>query len=489
METKKPSGSSPGRAPENAPTLKKSLGVTSIVFSVLAWAAPLLVVAGQMPTIIAYSQDGVLIGYCIPFVVVLFFSVGYVAITKFVDRPGAFYAYITAGLGKKAGLGGAFIAVFGYAILLISTWLGFGCLLGQSIVEFGGPELPWYVCAFIGIAITAILAIFSVNISAGVLVALMGCEAIIILIFDIAVGFDGGPDGFPTAAFTPEGSFGCNYLGLAALFGTLCFIGFESSTIYREEAKDPEKTIARATYISVIAIGAFYVISSIMMLMALGEDGVNSLQLDEASALFTVLAESFVGQWLSKCVSIFIITSTFAALLAQHNAVSRYAFSFGTDGVLPKFFAKVHARYGSPYMASVVVTILEVLFVLAIMCGTGFDPAGVVAYVLYMRINGLGAMTVIVLMCLVSLAILVYFKTHRTDLSAWKKVIAPVLGLIGLLILLVLSLTNVDMLIGASFGVSLGLCIFIPIVFIAGFGYASSLQKRKPEVYLKIGRQ
>ena len=92
METKKPSGSSPGRAPENAPTLKKSLGVTSIVFSVLAWAAPLLVVAGQMPTIIAYSQDGVLIGYCIPFVVVLFFSVGYVAITKFVDRPGAFYA-------------------------------------------------------------------------------------------------------------------------------------------------------------------------------------------------------------------------------------------------------------------------------------------------------------------------------------------------------------------------------------------------------------
>ena len=455
---------------ENTPTLKKSLGVTSIVFSVLAWAAPLLVVAGQMPTIIAYSQDGVLIGYCIPFVVVLFFSVGYVAITKFVDRPGAFYAYITAGLGKKAGLGGAFIAVFGYAILLISTWLGFGCLLGQSIVEFGGPELPWYVCAFIGIGITAILAIFSVNISAGVLVALMGCEAIIILIFDIAVGFDGGPDGFPTAAFTPEGSIGCNYLGLAALFGTLCFIGFESSTIYREEAKDPEKTIARATYISVIAIGAFYIVSSIMMLMALGENGVNSLQLDEASALFNVLAESFVGQWLSKCVSVFIITSTFAALLAQHNA-------------------KVHSRYGSPYMASVAVTILEVIFVLAIMCGTGFDPAGVVAYVLYMRINGLGAMTVIVLMCLVSLAILVYFKNHTTDLSLWRKVIAPVLGLIGLLVLLILSLTNVDMLIGASFGVSLGLCIFIPVVFVLGYSYAGHLQKRNPEIYLRIGRQ
>lgn len=139
------SDKNPNIAPKNEQTLKKSLGVTQIVFSVLAWAAPLLVVAGQMPTMVAYSQNGIVLGYCIPFAVVLFFSVGYVAITKYVDRPGAFYAYITAGLGKKAGLGGAFIAVFGYAILLISTWLGFGCLLGQSIVAFGGPELPWYV--------------------------------------------------------------------------------------------------------------------------------------------------------------------------------------------------------------------------------------------------------------------------------------------------------------------------------------------------------
>ncbi len=152
-----------------------------------------------------------------------------------------------------------------------------------------------------------------------------------------------------------------------------------------------------------------------MMLMALGENGVVALQLDEASALFNVLAESFVGQWLSKCVSVFIITSTFAALLAQHNAVARYAFSFGTDGVLPKLLAKVHSRYGSPYMASVAVTILEVIFVLAIMCGTGFDPAGVVAYVLYMRINGLVVMTVIVLMCLVSLAIWQFLTLKTTQ--------------------------------------------------------------------------
>lgn len=470
-------------------SLKKSLGVTSIVFSVLCWAAPLLVVAGQMPTTVAYSQNGVLIGYLIPFAVILLFSVGYVTITKYVDRPGAFYAYITAGLDKKAGLGGAFIAVFGYAILLISTWLGFGCLLGQSIVAFGGPELPWYVCAFIGIIITSILGVLSVNISASVLIALMSIEAIIIVIFDIAVGFKGGPTGLPWEAFTFEESIGCNNLGLAVLWGTLCFIGFESSTIYREEAKDPEKTIARATYISVVLIGVFYVVSCIMMLTALGSNGVDSLQIDQASSLFNVLAESYVGKWLSQCVSVFIVTSTFAALLAQHNAVSRYAYSFGMDRVFPAVLAKVHSKYGSPYIASIFVTVLELIFVFAVMIATGFDPKGLVAYVLYMRINGIGAMFVITLMCIVSFAIIFYFKNHKKGLNKWKTFIAPILGFVGLVLLLILAITNVDELVGFSFGVSLTLCILIPVVFGVGYMYADWLKKNKKSVYDKIGRQ
>lgn len=470
-------------------SLKRSLGVAPIVFSVLAWAAPLLVVAGQMPTMIAYSQNGIVIGYMVPMIAILFFSVGYVAITRYVDRPGAFYAYITAGLGRIAGLGGAFIAVFGYAILLISTWLAFGVLLRQMITTFHGPEIPWYICALIGVAISAALSLVSVSVSAKVLIALMSCEALIIIIFDIAVALDGGPTGFATEPFSVGEGIMCDNFGLAVLFGTLCFIGFESSTIYREEAKDPEKTVARATYISVITIGIFYLVSAFMMLTALGSEGVATLGLDKASTLFTELATSYVAKILADIVSVLIVTSTFAALLAQHNAVARYCFSFGKDGVLPKKFAQVHPKFGSPYMSAVFVTILEVIFVIAIAAGTGFDPAGGVAYILYMRVNGLGAITIIFLMCLVSVAIIVFFRRNGAEASTWKTLVAPAVGLVGLVFLLILSISEADMLIGASKGVSMALTIFIPIVFIAGCLCASRLRATKPEVYKKIGRQ
>lgn len=471
-------------------SLKRTLGVTSIVFSVLAWAAPLLVVAGQMPTMIAYSQNGIVIGYLVPMLSVLFFSVGYVAITRYVDRPGAFYAYITAGLGRIPGLGGAFVAVFGYAILLISTWLCFGVQLRQLISLFHGPEIPWYLCALLGVAISAILSSFSVNLSAKVLIALMSCEALLIIIFDVAVAADGGPTGFATSPFSIEEGIMCNNFGLAVLFGTLCFIGFESSTIYREEAKDPEKTVARATYISVIIIGIFYLISSFMMLTALGTDGVMNLGLDKASTLFMELTTSYVAKIVADIAQVLLVTSTFAALLAQHNAVTRYCYSFGKDGVLPGKFAKVHPRFGSPYMSSIFVTVLEVLFVIAITAGTGFDSAGETAYVLYMRINGLGAITIIFLMCLVSIAILVFFRKHKDGgISPWKVLISPVIGLVGLAFLLILAIGEADMLIGLSKGVSIALTIFIPIVFLCGCLYARKLKYKNKDIYDRIGRQ
>ena len=40
------------------------------------------------------------------------------------------------------------------------------------------------------------------------------------------------------------------------------FMGFEATTIYSEEAKDPSRTVPRATYLSVLIIGVFYAIST-----------------------------------------------------------------------------------------------------------------------------------------------------------------------------------------------------------------------------------
>jgi amino acid transporter len=88
------------------------LGVPAVVFFVLSAATPLTVVAGVITT--GYAVTGI-IGLPVAFVVMglllALFSVGYVAMSRHITNAGAFYTYVTHGLGRPAGVGAAAIAV------------------------------------------------------------------------------------------------------------------------------------------------------------------------------------------------------------------------------------------------------------------------------------------------------------------------------------------------------------------------------------------
>ncbi|MEV7607325.1 APC family permease [Paenarthrobacter sp. NPDC089322] len=471
--------------------LRGQLGVGSILFSVVAWAAPLLVVVGLMPSMIAFGGSGIIAALAVATLILLLFSVGYTAVTRYVERPGAFYAYITAGLGKDAGLGGAFLAMSGYLVLLLSTWAAFGVYGRQLVVDtFHGPDLPWYVYGLLGAVLAGVAAYRRIEFSAKTLGVALILEVVLVLVFNLRVFFDGGPDGPPVSALTWDGASAGNF-GLVLLFAMLCFGGFESSAIYREEAKDPNKTVPRATYVAVLLIGVFYIVAAWAMLTALGSKGVAEAQAGGAVAsMFGDLAVTYVGSVVPGIINVLVISSTFACLLAQHNAVARYAYSLGKDGVLPRSLGVAHRRHHSPFVASLIVTAMEIAAVLAIAVGTAFEAVGTDAFTVYIRLNGLGAIVVVALLVLVSAAVLVYFKHNKVPgRGAWKTTVAPALALGGLVVVLILSFLNVDTLIGAGPVASLLFTLMIPVVCVGGFTYARWLKKSKPAVYEKIGRQ
>lgn len=483
--------SAPHTRPNAPAELRGQLGVGSILFSVVAWAAPLLVVVGLMPSMIAFGGSGIIAALAVSTVILLLFSVGYSAVTRYVDRPGAFYAYITAGLGKKVGLGGAFLAMSGYLVLLLSTWAAFGVYGRQLIVDtFHGPDLPWYLYGLIGAVLAGVAAYRKIEFSAKTLGVALVLEVVLVLVFNLRVFVDGGPDGPPLNALAWEGASTGNF-GLVLLFAMLCFGGFESSAIYREEAKDPNKTIPRATYVAVVLIGLFYLVAAWAMLTALGTHGVSSAQAGGAVAsMFGDLAAKYVGSAVPGIINVLVISSTFACLLAQHNAVARYAYSLGKDGVLPRILGVAHTRHHSPFVASLIVSGLEIAAIVAIAVGTGFDGVGTGAFTVYIRLNGLGAIVVVALLVLVSAAVFAYFRQHKVPgRGVWKTTVAPVLALGSLTLVLVLSFLNVDALIGAGPLASLTFTLFIPLVWLGGIAYASWLKKAKPPVYEKIGRQ
>lgn len=471
--------------------LKGNLGIGGIVFSVVAFAAPLLVVVGLMPSVIGFAGQGIVLAFTAVTFIVLLFSVGYATLTRYVERPGAFYAYITAGLGRSGGLGGAFVAVSGYLMLLLSTWIAFGVYARRLIADtLHGPDLPWFIYGIAGALLAGWFSFRRIEFSAKALGVALLLEAALVIVFDTVVFLDGGPAGGSHRPLSLDAIASGNF-GLALLFGALCFIGFESAALYREEAKNPEKTIPRATYLSVILIGVFYIIAAWALLVALGPEGVATAGQGDVTTMFGDLSVAYLGAIVPDLINVLVITSTFACLLASRNAVARYGYSLGRDGVFPSKLGVAHPKYHSPYVASLSVTALEVVTLIGIAAATGFELVGDNAFTVYVRVNGLGAIAVVFLMCLVSLAVIAYFIKNRVRVTGrvWKTAIAPTLGLLGLVAILILGLVNVDTLIGAGPLASGLLTLLLPIVFIVGIIYARFLRRQKPHVYTKIGRQ
>src|SRR6478736_2597879 len=98
--------------------LRGNLGVASIVFLVVAAAAPLGVIGGVVPLGLASGNGaGFPATFIISTVILLFFAVGFTAMTPYVDEAGAFFSYVRKSLGLPTGIGIAFVAIVSYVAL------------------------------------------------------------------------------------------------------------------------------------------------------------------------------------------------------------------------------------------------------------------------------------------------------------------------------------------------------------------------------------
>ncbi|UQS25999.1 APC family permease [Amycolatopsis thermalba] len=475
-QTPAPSGS--------ARRLKGRMGVIELVFTVLAWSAPVMVVSASTPFIISFGGTGAPLAYVIAMAVLLIFSVGYTTMTRYVDNPGAFYAYITAGLGRAPGLGASFLAIVGYLFMAVATYMFIGVSLNTLLETIGAPTLPWFVYTFAVLAVTGVLGYFRIDLSAKVLSVVMVCEIVIVGIFDGAVvGRGGGPEGVPVTSFTWSALMSGS-VGVAVLFSALSFGGFEATAVFREETKDPHRTVPRATYLAVGAIGVFYIAATWLLIAAYGPSQATAAAAADPTGMFSAAVETFVGVWARDVVTVLVVTSAFAALLSVQNIVSRYCYSLAVDRVLPARLAKVHPRHGSPNVSSVTVSVVLFAALLAF-SGIGSPELW------YAQLAGTGGFAIMVLMTLTSLAVIVFFRRRRDirDSTRWHTFIAPLLSAAGMGMVLYLAITNFTTMTGGSTTQAVVEQVVVWGVLAAGAVLALVYRTKRPGVYARIGRQ
>lgn len=458
------------------------MGTTQLVLTVLAFSSPLVCLAGYFSLTIMTSGNTAPLAFVIVTAVLLIFSVGYVAMTKRMPRPGAFYAYISSGIGRPIGLASAFLATVSYTVIGMGVYCFAGMVVTGLITTLGGPDIPWWLGALVVWGLIGTLGYFNVEVSARVLMWVMIVEVVLVMIFNIAVVGQGGESGLNLSPFNLA-EFFSGEVAVGLLFAMLVFIGFEATALYRDEVKDPDKTIGRATYTAVIFIGILYTFTVWVMVMAFGNDAA-AVAAEDPGGMFAIASDIYVGTWFTNIVTALVVTAALASILSIHNASTRYLFNLGADGALPRFFGTVHPRFKAPSHASMTISALVLvgngLFVL-----NGSDPG-----VLYGQMAGLGNIGIFFLMALVSIAVVVWFRrTKRQEGdNLWKTLIAPIIAAVFLVALVTFSIANFDLVVGGQPGENLGLLVVLGISFALGLVIALIMKFKRPASYRAIGR-
>ncbi|MFZ4896270.1 APC family permease [Plantibacter sp. Mn2098] len=470
-------------------TLTGSLGVTAIVFMVVAAAAPLTVVGGAAPL-------GILLGngvgfpsmYVVSAVILLLFAVGLAAMTRHVPKPGAFFTFVGYGLGRPAGLATAFLALLTYTAIQVSVHGYIGYLLSVTVSGLGGPTIPWYLYSLAGIAIVGFLGYRHIDLSSKVLGVLLVAEVGIVLLLVAAVAIRGGASGLSAAPFEPAHIFSGSP-GIGLMFAIAAFIGFEATAIFRDEAQDPARTIPRATYIAVIGIGVFYTLASWALVMAWGPDNVIKVAGDDPGAMILKTTLMYLGPVGEAIINVLLVTSMFACVLSFHNVITRYQHSMSNAGVLPSRLGGVHHKHLSPHTSSIVQSITAGVLVV-IFAVLGLDPVLQV----FTWFAGVATLAIAILMAVTSLAVIVYFARTKQDRRLWNTVVAPGLGLIGLVGAAIVIIVNFPMLVGdvnakgaPVFGLVSAVLLALIVLFpLFGLVQAAVLKRTKPAAYLTI---
>jgi len=492
-----------------------AVGLFGVLFMALANAAPITAMTGNVPIATAYG-NGVFApaGFLIATIVLTLFTVGYAAMARYITTAGAFYGFVSHGLGQIWGMATGLLATMAYIVFEGSLIGIFAYFAHSALITWFAWNVNWLLIAIVGIVLVALFGYYDINIAAALLGFFLICEVVLLIALAFSVLFKGGgPNGLMAASINPVnafkslpagGGFGIK-LGSAALpagaaaiglfFAFWSWVGYETTAVYGEESRNPRHIVPRATLIAVVGLGLFYTFVSWMVIAGNGAKSSIDKAANNSIGMFTDLAKANLGgNWITYIYLFLIVSGSFACALAFHNAAARYMYAIGREvPVLRRSLGATHGKHHTPHIASnvqsVITLALTVGFYFLTANGSDANQGGYIYE--YGLLAVLGTMAILFVMMICSVSVIWYFhvkKVHEGNMITTG--IVPGLGALGMFYVLYLLLSNLTFAGGAAAGSPFFKAI--PWIAFATFAFgviaALWLRSNRRETFEAIGR-
>ena len=313
-----------------------------------------------------------------------FAALCYAEFASMVPIAGSAYTYAYASLGEIVAWLIGWDLILEYAVGSMTVAIGWSGYM-QRLLTGAGVELPLWmtaapsaatpgtimnVPAMLIVLLMMVLLVIGVRESArfnAVMVAVKGAA----ILFFIAVGASWVDPGNWTP-FTPYGTSGVLSAAAVVFFA---YIGFDAVSTTAEEAKNPRRDLPIGIIASLVICTLLYlavsaVLSGIVPVTEYRDnaDVLRGLPRADASAVLQFVnapvayALVLIGQdWAAYLVSAGAVAGITSVLLVMLMSQPRIFFAMSRDGLLPRGVSKVHPRFGTPYITTIITCVVVAL--------------------------------------------------------------------------------------------------------------------------------
>jgi len=313
-------------------------------FAALCYAelASMIPVSGSAYTY-SYATLGELIAWIIGWDLILEYAVGNMSVAV------GWSGYFVQLCGSTIGLKFPLWLVSDYktaAAILEKGGDALGDYSSTALPVFAGHHIAFNLPAFLIVAAVTILLIYGIRESARTNTTIVIVKVAVVVFFIAFGAFLVNPTNWHP--FMPTGFAGV-MSGAAIVF--FAFIGFDAVSTTAEETKNPQRDMPIGIIASLIICTVLYVLMSGVL------TGIKkyTVYLNDSAAVAT----AFSGRhWAQALVSAGALAGMTSVLLVFQLGQPRILMSMSRDGLLPRFFARLHPRYRTPHITTILVGIL-----------------------------------------------------------------------------------------------------------------------------------
>src|SRR3954465_3185869 len=361
----------------STPRLRRNaVGLTGAVIMSAAIMGPAVSTFFNPQFSTPFSGEATPFVYLACLIAILIAASGIVEMAREFPSAGAFYTYVTRGLGPRAGFVTGGLMFVAYALLPPAEVGLIGSYLQSTFRTELDVNIPWWIIGLVPAGLMVFLAFEGIRSSLRTALILFSIEVAIVLLLAFIIVGKGGADGLTLHPLTPAASpHGFSGLTTGFVFAALSFVGFEAATTLGDETREPRRIVPRAVLLSVLAVGGLYVFCVWAEVIGLGGDKANTL--DGSATPWNDLADTYAS-WMKWPVIIASVSSMFAVMINSANGIVRILNTMGRERLLPRPLAFIHPRRLTPsyaIFATGIFTVVTALIVGTISGGLG-NPAG-----------------------------------------------------------------------------------------------------------------